>query len=576
MKNRQIAQIFNNIADLLEIKNDNPFKIRAYRKAALNLEALSQDLDTLLIEDKLTQIPGIGKDLAEKIKEYYNQGKIKTYEDLKKEVPQALLEMMKIPGLGPKTVKMLYQELKVSSIEELEKLARQGKLRGLPGLREKSEENILKGIELLKRGRERFPLGIALPLAEGIIEELKKVKGLEKINYAGSVRRKKETVKDIDILVTSKESNKIMDRFTSLANVEKVLAKGATKSSILTEQGIQVDLRVVEPDSFGSALQYFTGSKNHNIHLRTEALKRGLKINEYGVFKEKGNKKIAGASEEGLYEVFGMEWIPPEIREDMGEIEAAFEKKLPQLVTLEDIKGDLQLHTNWSDGGDSLDEMIEFTRGRGYHYIAITDHSKSLGIARGLDEKRLLKQIEEIKNIQKKYKDFYILTGVEVDIRSDGSLDLEPEVLKKVDIVVGAIHTGFKQGKEKITQRMEKAIKSGLIDFIAHPTGRLMGERDGYELDWDKLFKLANKFNVAFEINSYFLRLDLNDINTKRAKEEGVLIAINTDAHFQDQLDMIKYGVDVARRAWLEKKNILNTWEYEDLMKFLRKRKGVR
>lgn len=576
MKNREIAQIFNDIADLLEIKDDNPFKIRAYRRAAMNLEALTQDLDALVAEDKLNQIPGIGKDLAEKIKEYYHTGKIQTYEDLKKEVPQALLEMMKIPGVGPKTVKLLYEKLNVKSIDELEKLARDGKLRGLPGIQQKTEENIIKGIELLKKGRERMPLGIALPLAEAIIEELKKVGTIKQISYAGSVRRMKETVKDIDILITTREPLKIMEKFVNLPNVEKVLAKGHTKSSILTKEGIQVDLRVVEPESFGAALQYFTGSKNHNIHLRTIAQKQGLKINEYGVFEEKTDKKIAGKTEEEIYKLFGMDWIPPELREDRGEIEAAMEKRLPKLVRLEDIKGDLQVHTNWSDGGHPLEEMIKFLAARGYEYSAITDHSKSLGVARGLDEKRLVAQMEEIEKLQKKYDGFKILTGIEVDIRSDGTLDLDEDVLRKVDVVVGSIHTGFKQGKEKLTARLEKAIKTGLIDFIAHPTSRLMGERDGYELDWDKIFKLAKKYDTGFEINAYYLRLDLNDILARRAKEMGLFLTINTDAHFQDQLDMIKYGVAVARRAWLEKKDILNCWPYKDLIKFLKNRKKKR
>jgi len=577
MKNREIARIFNNIADLLEIKDDNPFKIRAYRRAAMNLEALTQDLDTLVKEDKLNQIPGIGKDLAEKIKEYYKTGKIQSYEGLKKEVPSALLEMMKIPGVGPKTVKLLYEKLNVKSVEELEKLAKAGKLKGLPGIQSKTEENIIKGIELLKKGRERMPLGIALPIAESIIHALKEVKEIEKISYAGSVRRMKETVKDIDILVTTKGNPlKIMEKFVSLPNVDKVLAKGHTKSSILTTEGIQVDLRVVEPDCFGAALQYFTGSKNHNIHLRTIAQKQELKINEYGVFEEKTDKKIAGRTEEEIYRLFKMDWIPPELREDRGEIEAAMEKRLPKLVELKDIKGDLQVHTDWSDGGHSLEEMVKFLAIRGYEYCAITDHSKSLGVARGLDENRLLTQIEEIYKLQKKYPDFKILTGIEVDIRSDGSLDLDEEILRKVDVVVGSIHTGFKQGKDKLTSRLEKAIKTGLVDFIAHPTGRLMGERDGYELDWDRIFKLAKKYDTGFEINAYYLRLDLNDILARRAKEMGLFLTVNTDAHFQDQLDMIKYGVAVARRAWLEKKDIINCWPYKELLKFLRNRKKKR
>lgn len=578
MKNREIAQIFSNIADLMEIKDENPFKIRAYRKAALNLEALSEDIESMVKEERLTSIPGVGKDLAEKIKEYLTTGRVATYEELKKQVPSELLELMKVPGLGPKKVKLLYQRMNVTSIDALEKLAKEGKLRNLPGMGSKSEENILKGIALVKKGRERIPLGIALPLAEQIIEELKKSGAVKQISAAGSLRRKKETIRDIDILVTSDSPKKVMDRFTALSLVKEVLVKGPTKSSIRTEDDIQVDLRVVEPDSFGAALQYFTGSKNHNIHLRTLAQKKGLKINEYGVFREKDNKKIAGKTERDVYQIFEMPWIPPEIREDRGEIEAALEKRLPKLVAEDEIKGDLHVHSNWSDGGHSLEEIIEFVRKRGYQYVAITDHSKSLGVARGLDEKRIVKQIKELERIEKKYDDFRILKGIEVDIRADGTLDLDPAVLEKLDIVIGAIHTGFKQGKEQLTKRLIKAMETGLIDFISHPTSRLMGERDSYELDWEKILKVAKKTGTGFEINAYYLRLDLDDINSRRVKEEGIMIEIGTDAHFHDQLDMMRYGLAVARRAWLEAGDLLNTYDYDELIKYLksRKRKGAK
>jgi DNA polymerase (family 10) len=573
MKNREIAKIFNDIADLMEIKDENPFKIRAYRKAALNLEALSQDLDILIRENHLTSIPGVGKDLADKIKEYISSGKINTLEELKKEVPKELLDLIKIPGLGPRKVKLLYKEMGISSVEKLEKFAKEGKLKGLPGMGEKTEENILKGIELVKKGKERIPLGIALPLAESIIEELNKINGVKKISYAGSVRRKRETIGDIDILVTSTSSNKVMDKFISFPIVKEILVKGPTKSSIRTKDDIQIDLRVVEPDSFGAALQYFTGSKNHNIHLRTIAQKKGLKINEYGVFRERTNKKIAGRTEEEVYKVFKMEWIPPEIREDRGEIEVALMGKIPKLIEEKDIKGDLHVHSNWSDGGHPLEEIIEFAHKRGYQYMAITDHSKSLGIARGLDEKRVLKQIKEIEKIEKKYNDFRILKGIEVDIKKDGSLDLDLDILKKLDIVIGAIHTGFKQGKKQLTDRLIKAMETGLVDFISHPTSRLIGERDGYELDWERLLKVAKKTNTGFEINAYYLRLDLDDVNSRMVKEEGLMLEIGTDAHFQDQLDMIKYGVAVARRAWLKKGDVLNTFEYKDLVKYLKNRR---
>ena len=572
MKNKELAQIFNNIADLLEINGENSFRIRAYRRAAFSLESLSQDLDKLVRDDRITEIAGIGKDLADKIKEYYKDNKIKYYQDIIKKVPQDLLTMLKIPGVGPKTVKMLYQKLKIKSIEKLEKMAREGKLRGLPGLKEKTEKNIINGIEFLKKGSGRMPLGIALPLAEQIIAELKNIKEAGEISYAGSLRRMKETVRDIDILAASKYPQKVMDGFINSAMTEKVAAEGLTKSSILTKANIQIDLRVVDKNSFGAALQYFTGSKNHNIHLRALSQRQGLKVNEYGVFRVKTGKKIAGKTEQEAYKALGMVWIPPEIREDSGEIEKAIEDKLPNLIEVKDVQGDLHIHSDWSDGAHPLDEIIDIAYRRGYKYIAVTDHSKSLGIAGGLDERRVLKQIKEIKRIEKKYKNFHVLCGIELDIKSDSSLDLNPEVLKKLDIVIGAIHSGFKQSKEKITERITCAIKTGFIDILAHPTGRLMGVREGYELDWDRLFKAACKYKTALEINSHYLRLDLSGINARRGKEEGVLISINTDTHLQEQFDMIKYGVAAARRGWLEKKDVINAWPYSKLIKFLKSR----
>ena len=575
MKNREIADIFNKIADILEIKDANVFRIRAYRRAADNLESLPHDLDRLVEEDKLNEIAGVGKDLSEKIKEYYRDGEISYLNDLLDEVPGDLLLMLKIPGLGPKKVKLFYQKLDITSIAQLERAAKEGKLIELPSIKEKTEENIIKGIEFLKRGNERMLLGLALPLAKSIILELKKLKEVKRISIAGSLRRMRDTIGDIDILAASSKPEKVMDKFNSLSIVKNVIVRGETKSSILTESDIQIDLRVVSEESFGAALQYFTGSQNHNIHLRQIAQRKGLKINEYGVFKVKDDKKIASRDEEGIYKTLGMNFIPPELREDRGEIERALEGRLPELIEEKDIKGDLHIHSDFSDGRISLEKVIEIGYRRGYKYIAITDHSKSLGVAHGLSEERLLDQIQRIKKIESRYKDFKILTGTEMDIKADGSLDWGRDILGKLDIVIAAVHSGFKQSKEKMTERILSAIESGLVDIIAHPSGRLLGERDPYEVDWDAIFKAAAKYKVALEINSHILRLDLTDINAARAKECGVLITINTDAHSKEHFDMMKYGVSVGRRAWLNKRDVINCLSYNKLRKFLAQRKKV-
>ena len=571
MKNREIAAIFNNIADILEIKDANVFRIRAYRRAAASLDSLPHDLDKLVEDDRLTEIVGVGKDLSDKIKEYYRDGEIGYLSDLLDEVPKELLLMLKIPGLGPKKVKLFYKELGIISIAQLEDAAQEGRLRELPSIKKKTEENIIKGIEFLKRGSGRMLLGWTLPLAESIIFELKKLKEVKKISIAGSLRRMQDTIGDIDILVGSSKPQKIMDRFSELDIVKKVILKGKTKTSILTENDIQVDLRVVEENSFGAALQYFTGSQNHNIHLRQIAQRKGLKINEYGIFRVKDNKKIASKDEEDIYKRLGMSFIAPELREDRGEIERALDGSLPELINERDIKGDLHIHSDFSDGSISLEDVIEDCYKRGYKYMAITDHSKSLGIAHGLSRERLLEQIKKIKKIEKRYKDFKILTGTEMDIKADGSLDWDRDILERLDIVIAAVHTGFRQSKEKMTKRILLAIESGLVNIIAHPSGRLIGEREPYEVDWDTIFQAAAKYKVALEINSHIMRLDLTDINVLRAKKEGVLIAINTDTHSKEHLDMLKYGVSVARRGWLSKQDVVNCFSYNKLLKFLKR-----
>ncbi|MCD6539165.1 MAG: DNA polymerase/3'-5' exonuclease PolX [Candidatus Omnitrophica bacterium] len=575
MENQDIANIFREIAIILELKGDNPFRIRAYQKAAQNIESLPFSLKDVLRDGRLEEIPGIGKDLAGKIKEIITTGKLRQHQLLKKSIPSGLIEMLGIPGLGPKTVKVIYEKLKISDIKSLERAALTGRLKGLPGIKEKTEENILKGIALIKGGRERMPLYQALKVAEGFVEPLKNLKEVEKIEPAGSLRRRKETVKDIDILIVSSKPSKVMDNFVNLPNVKEVLAKGETKSSVISRQNIQVDLRVVENASFGSALLYFTGSKNFNISLRTYALKKNYKINEYGVFKVEKNreKRVAGKTEEEIFRLFGMDYILPTLREDRGEIELALKRRLPKVVELKDIKGDLHVHSKYSDGTASLTELSYQAQKKGYKYLGVCDHSQSLKVARGLDVKTLFKKIEEVRKLNKKFKDFYLLAGTEVDILSDGSLDYPDEVLKELDLVVAAIHTGFKQSKSQLTRRILSAIKNKYVHIIAHPTGRLFGVRDSYEIDLDEILSACSDYNVALEINAYPQRLDLNDINCKKAKEKKVKLAIGTDAHIIEQLSAIELGVWIAQRGWLEKEDLLNSLDPQRLLKWLRSKK---
>ena len=571
MKNQEIAEVFNDIADLLEIKGENPFRIRAYRRAALNIEGLVRNVAETT-KDELIKISGIGQDLAGKIEEYVKTGRLQFYEDLKKEVPEGLSLLLSVPSLGPKTAKLLFERLKVKDIGTLEKLAREHKLSGLPGIKEKTEENILKGIEMLKRGIERQPLGKVLPVAKDILQHLKNKAPVKNLSIAGSIRRWKDTIKDIDVLATSQDPKAVMNAFVHLPHVKDILMHGPTKSSVIIHEGLQVDLRVVEEDSFGAALAYFTGSKAHNIRLREMAVKSGLKINEYGIFREKDEKKLGGEKEEDIYRILGLPYIPPELREDSGEIEAAIEGRLPKLVELRDIKGDLHVHSKWSDGSHDFEELIDEAKKRGYEYIAITDHSKGLGIARGLSAERLMEEKKEIDAINKRLKGFRLIVGTEVDIRSSGEIDFPDEILKKMDIVVASIHSGFRQDKEQITKRLVSAIRNPYVSIIAHPTGRLIGERDPYDVDMNEVFKVAKETGTAIEINAYPLRLDLSDIYVKIAREMGVRVVISTDTHVAKQFDYMGYGVSIARRGWLEKKDVLNTLSYNLLIKALRKK----
>ena len=570
MKNLELSQIFEQIAKILKIKEENPFKIRAYEKITLVLENLPIDIETIYHQGGLNNIPGVGTGIAKKIEEFLTTGKLEYYEKLKETIPSGVIELLDISEVGPKTAKLLYEELGVDNIEKLEKAVKEHRIKDLPGMGEKSETNILRGIELYKRRKERFLLGRALPLAEEMVESLSQLKETDKISFAGSLRRKKETIGDIDILITSQNPEKIMRTFTSLPQVREILAEGPTKSSIITKDDLHIDVRVVEPISFGAALQYFTGSKAHNIKLRELALKRGLKINEYGVFEVESGNRIAGEKEEEVYQALNLPFIPPELREDRGEIEAAQEKKLPQLIEYSQIRGDLHLHTKWSDGAHTIRQMAEAAKKRGYKYIAITDHSQSLKIAGGLTEKRLREQMEEIQKLNQELKDFTILSGIEVDIKSDGSLDFSDEMLSKLDVVIAAIHSGFKQESKIITERIIKAMQNRLVNILAHPTGRLIGFRESYQVDMNEMIKVAAETGTILEINAYPERLDLNDVYCRMAKDKGVQLAIETDAHSIDGLEFMNLGVDVARRGWLEEKDIVNTLPLNELLKRLK------
>ena len=577
MINLDMARIFDEIADIFEVKGENPFKIRAYRRAARTIESLTQDLKGIAERggvSELKKIPGVGDAIAKKILEIAETGDCKKHIELKQEVPSGVLELLAIPRVGPKTIAKVHDELGISSIADLEEAAKLHKLETLPGLGATVEENILKGIAQYRRYKGRVLLSEALPRAESIVTELKKFDAVDKIIIAGSLRRMRETIGDIDILVVSNRPRAVMDAFTSLDGVEDIVAKGDTKSSIVL-RGINVDLRVVDEASFGAAAHYFTGSKHHNIRIRELGMKQGLKINEYGIFR--GDERIGGEDEADVFASVGLAYIPPELREDRGEIEAAKANRIPELVAANDIKGDLHVHTNWSDGKNSIEEMALTAISSGYEYIAVADHSPAVGIAGGMNEDKITKREVEIEKVNKRFEDegikFSVLSASEVDIKSDFSMDFPDDVLKSLDVVVGAIHTKFTQDRETMTKRIVTAMENPNVDIIAHPTGRLLGKRDPYEVDMEQLMESAKATGTIMELNSFPGRLDLNDVHCKMAKDYGVLIAISTDAHDAMQMrDVIKYGVATARRGWLEPKDVVNTRGLEDIRELLKGR----
>lgn len=570
MDNFEIANILNEIADILEIQGEDIFRVGAYRRAAEVIESLSENVKDVAEKGQLDDIPGVGPSIAAKITEFLKTGRLKYLEDLNKKVPTGLIPILEIPGMGPKTIQKFYKEFGVKNIKDLEKLLKTDKISRLEGFGPKSEENIKKGLEQFKRFKKRYPLGKIYPIADSIAVYLKKTDGVDKVNIAGSLRRMLETIGDIDILCTSTKPQKAIDTFCSMPQVKEVRVKGSTKAVVMLKQGIEADLRVVEPKSYGAALHYFTGSKAHNIHIRTLGIEKGLKINEYGIFKVKTGVRISGRTEDEIFKATGLSYIEPEIREDRGEIQAAQKGKLPCVLQLSDIKGDLHTHTNYSEGKNSVAEMADAAIKMGYEYILITDHTTTVGITHGMNEEKILKQLKEIDEINAQFKikslKFKILKGVECDIKADGSLDLPDKILEKLDIVVGAIHSRFAMDQ---TGRLIKACQNHNVDIIAHPTGRRLGLREAYEVDLNKVMDVCKKTNTFLELNAAWERLDLNDINCRKAKEKGIKLAISSDSHQIGMLNMMKYGVAVARRGWLEKKDIINTMPLDKLLKYV-------
>ncbi|MBI5118611.1 DNA polymerase/3'-5' exonuclease PolX [Candidatus Poribacteria bacterium] len=557
MKNAEIAEIFDKIADILEFKGEIVFKVNSYRKAARTLRDTTEDVAVIAAGNRLLDMPGVGKSTADKIVEYLETGTIKKYDEERKGLSDELIRMLQIPGMGPKTLALIHSKLKIDTFEALEKAIHSGELTELPGMGAKKAENILKGIELLREAAKRIPIGVALPVAEDVVAAVLKFPTVKRAEVAGSLRRMKETIGDIDILASSPDAVKTIEAFTSLPQVKRVLAAGTTKASVIVEGNKQIDLRVIEENSFGAALQYFTGSKAHNIKLRDIARGMGLKVNEYGVFR--GDEKVGGREEEEIYAAVGLIWMPPEIREDRGEIEAAMKNALPELVTVGQIKGDMHVHSDFSDGKAAIAQLAERAQELGYKYLAVTDHSQSLKIAHGLTPERVEEKRELIQKINSKLKGLTLLLGTEMDILSDGALDYPEKLLEKFDWVVASIHSGFKQPREKITQRIVSAMRSPLVDCIAHPTGRLIGQRAAYEVDVEEILEVAAETRTAIEINANSERLDLDDVGCKRAKQLGVMLAIGTDAHKLEHMDMFRLGVAVARRGWLEPPDVLNT-----------------
>ena len=569
--NADIGRVFDEIADLLEIQEANPFRVRAYRNAARTVENLSLDLAGAVGSGKeLPKLPGIGADLAGKIGEIAATGTCRLLQRLRKELPAGVTELLRVPGLGPKRVKTLYRDLAVKTLPQLLKAAEGGRISELRGFGAAREAQIADAVKRQLSKARRFKLAVAAQYAQPLADYLCAARGVDRVEIAGSYRRRRDTVGDLDLLATAKSGVAVMDRFVAYPEVAETLAKGETRASVLLRSGIQVDLRVVGPDCFGAALHYFTGSKAHNVAVRRMAQRKGLKISEYGVFR--GSRRIAGDTEESVYAAVGLPWIAPELREDRGELEAAARGELPDLVETGDLKGDLHAHTKASDGHDSLRDMALAAKARGLSYLAITDHSQSQRVARGLDATRLAKQIAEIDRLNRELDGVTLLKGAEVDILDDGSLDLPDSILAKLDVVVAAVHSRFDLPRAKQTARILRALDHPLVDVLAHPSGRLIEEREPYDVDMARIVRRARERGVLLEVNSQPARLDLTDVDCRMAKDEGALVSVSSDAHSVHDLDDLRFGIGQARRGWLAARDVANTRPLKELHAVLARR----
>ena len=569
MKNQFVADILNKIADLLDIKGEVFFKTRAYRIAAQAVEVLEEDIETVVSEGRLTSISGIGDAIASKITEIVETGSLESLERLTKEVPESLLYLLKIQSLGPKKIASLYKNLGITTIKDLRTACQQGKLRDLAGFGVITELNLLRGIALLEKTSGRALLPVAFSDGNKVINYLKNCGKIDILSIAGSLRRMKETIGDVDILASSDHPEEVMEYFTKYSEVDQVLLKGSTKTSVLLIDNLQVDLRVVKKESFGSALQYFTGSKEHNVAMRSLAIKKGYKLNEYGLFDKETEQYVVGNTEVEIYNKLSLDYIEPELRENRGEIEAAKKKQLPNLVKYNDINGDFHVHSNMSDGSDTIEEIVDASKHIGYKFVAITDHSQSLKVANGLSEARVDKKIKKIRELNKKNPDFKIYCGTECDIKADGTMDYPDSVLKKFDVVYAGIHTVFKMDRKTATNRIIRAMENEFVHAVAHPTCRMIGRREPFDLDMDELMDVARKTDTFLEINAFPDRLDLKDSHVKLAKDRGVKIILGSDTHFLINLPFMRFGIATARRGWLEKKDILNTYSQNDIEKIL-------